>query len=98
MKGRIFDIQRFSIHDGPGIRTTVFFKGCPLRCLWCGNPESISPYPSLSYVLERCLGCGDCVKACRRGAVSTDAAGKAILTPAVQSLRRLRVALRSEGP
>ena len=45
--GRIFDIQRFSIHDGPGIRTTVFLKGCPLRCLWCGNPESIPPEPSL---------------------------------------------------
>jgi len=79
MKGRIFDIQRFSIHDGPGIRTTVFFKGCPLRCLWCGNPESISPYPSLSYVPERCIACGQCVKACQRGAVSTDAAGKAVV-------------------
>jgi pyruvate formate lyase activating enzyme len=75
--GRIFDIQRFSIHDGPGIRTTVFLKGCPLRCLWCGNPESIPPEPSLSYLADKCIGCGECVKVCRPGAVSLSSAGKA---------------------
>jgi pyruvate formate lyase activating enzyme len=69
MKGRIFDIQRFSIHDGPGIRTTVFLKGCPLRCLWCHNPEGISPKPSLSYLPEKCIGCGECFKVCPEDAL-----------------------------
>ena len=62
--GRIFDIQRFSIHDGPGIRTTVFFKGCPLRCDWCHNPEGISHSLHLSYTASRCIGCGYCFRAC----------------------------------
>lgn len=79
MTGRIFDIQRFSIHDGPGIRTTVFLKGCPLRCLWCGNPESISPDPLLSYVPDRCIACGACVPVCQPGAISADARGRAVL-------------------
>jgi len=79
MTGRVFDIQRFSIHDGPGIRTTVFFKGCPLRCLWCGNPESISPEPLLSYVPDRCIACGDCFPVCQPGALSAGAGAKAVL-------------------
>ncbi len=62
--GRVFDIQRFSIHDGPGIRTTVFLKGCPLRCLWCHNPEGIRPEPLLSFATEKCIACGCCVDAC----------------------------------
>ncbi|NQW18629.1 MAG: glycyl-radical enzyme activating protein [Chloroflexi bacterium] len=62
--GRVFDIQRFSIHDGPGIRTTVFLKGCPLRCLWCHNPESIHPDPLLSFNLEKCISCGSCAEVC----------------------------------
>ena len=66
MTGTIFDIQRFSIHDGPGIRTTVFFKGCDLRCLWCHNPESQSPKPELMYYKEKCVGCGECKKICPR--------------------------------
>ena len=77
--GRIFDIQRFSIHDGPGIRTTVFLKGCPLRCVWCGNPESIPLTPLLSYLPEKCIACGECMKACKPGAVAADSAGKAVL-------------------
>ena len=60
MKGRIFDIQRFSVHDGPGIRTTVFMKGCPLRCRWCHNPEGLSPAPQLQFFREACIGCGSC--------------------------------------
>ena len=66
-KGRIFDIQRFSIHDGPGIRTTVFMKGCPLRCVWCHNPESLDREPELSFVPDKCIGCGFCFQACVRG-------------------------------
>ena len=64
MQGMVFDIQKFSIHDGPGIRTTVFLKGCPLSCLWCHNPESRSPNPQLSFVPGSCIGCGFCVGIC----------------------------------
>lgn len=64
MTGQIFEIQRFSIHDGPGIRTTVFLKGCPLRCLWCHNPEGMGRGPLLSFLPERCIGCGYCLGVC----------------------------------
>lgn len=67
--GFIYHIMRYSLHDGPGIRTTVFFKGCPLRCWWCHNPESQAPKPELMYFAERCLGCGDCIPVCPEGAV-----------------------------
>lgn len=60
MKGTIFDIQRFSVHDGPGIRTTVFMKGCPLRCRWCHNPEGLSKAVQLQFFEEKCIGCGKC--------------------------------------
>ena len=60
---RIVDVKHFAVHDGPGIRTTVFLKGCPLRCLWCHNPESVSPEPELA-VLEKCVKCGSCAKIC----------------------------------
>lgn len=62
MKGLIFDIQRFSVHDGPGIRTTVFFKGCPLRCAWCHNPEGLAGHAQLQYFADKCIGCGLCGK------------------------------------
>jgi pyruvate formate lyase activating enzyme len=65
--GLVFNLQRFSIHDGPGIRTTVFLKGCPLRCPWCHNPEGQGRASELLYSPERCLGCGACVRACERG-------------------------------
>lgn len=58
--GRIFDLQRFSLNDGPGIRTTVFLKGCPLDCAWCHNPESKSPERQLAFFSEKCMGCGAC--------------------------------------
>lgn len=58
--GNVFDIQRFSLHDGPGIRTTVFLKGCPLHCAWCHNPEGLRPEPQILFRPERCIGCGDC--------------------------------------
>lgn len=69
----IFDIKRYSIHDGPGIRTTVFLKGCPLRCAWCHNPESQSFKPELIFRPERCLACGECLEACPHGAIRINA-------------------------
>ena len=60
VKGLVFNIQRFSLHDGPGIRTAVFMKGCPLRCLWCHNPEGFYGIPELEYNPTKCIGCGRC--------------------------------------
>ncbi len=60
MNGMIFNIQKFSLHDGPGIRTTIFFKGCPLSCVWCHNPESINPLSELMFKSEKCLDCNRC--------------------------------------
>ena len=70
--GIILDIQRFSIHDGPGIRTTVFLKGCPLDCWWCHNPESQDARPQVFYQERRCLRCGACVEACLPHAIRWD--------------------------
>ena len=67
--GLIFNIQRFSLHDGPGIRTTLFFKGCPLRCAWCQNPESILPRAEMAFVAQRCSGCYLCADACNEEAI-----------------------------
>lgn len=64
VKGLIFDIKKFAVHDGPGIRTTVFLKGCPLTCWWCHNPESISPKKQLVLFDNKCIGCGECFKVC----------------------------------
>jgi len=68
--GFIFDIKKYAIHDGPGIRTTVFFKGCPLQCQWCQNPESWKKEPELGLRTGRCVRCGQCVKVCTRGAIT----------------------------
>lgn len=66
----VFNIQKYSIHDGPGIRSTVFFKGCPLLCAWCHNPESQIFTPELFWQCDRCIGCGTCVEVCPQDALS----------------------------
>jgi pyruvate formate lyase activating enzyme len=71
VKGTIFDIQTYSLHDGPGIRTTVFLKGCPLACVWCQNPESQHHQPEILFYSERCSGCGQCITACTKQAIWT---------------------------
>lgn len=68
MLGSIFEIKRFAVHDGDGIRTTVFFKGCPLKCVWCHNPEGISPKSELAYYAHKCISCGECASVCMGGA------------------------------
>jgi pyruvate formate lyase activating enzyme len=65
----LFDLKRYALHDGPGIRTTLFLKGCPLRCVWCHNPESWSSAPQRLYKSAKCIGCASCVEACPEGAL-----------------------------
>lgn len=74
-QGLIFDIERFSTADGPGIRTSVFFKGCNLNCFWCHNPESLTRQPQVEYSQEECLGCGSCVAVCPSGSQALTAEG-----------------------
>lgn len=72
-KGIVFDVKKYAVDDGPGIRTTVFLKGCPLRCWWCHNPEGQNPKPELMYKRKRCIACGECVEICPKGAISQSA-------------------------
>ena len=76
MTGTIFDIKRFAVHDGPGIRTTVFFKGCPLRCLWCHNPESMKIQRQIVFFENKCIGCGECFKRCPNSAIEATPEGR----------------------
>jgi pyruvate formate lyase activating enzyme len=76
--GLIFHLMRFSLRDGPGIRTTVFLKGCPLRCSWCHNPEGQSFGPSLMFFEERCRHCGDCALVCPHGLNECEACGRCV--------------------
>ena len=78
----IINIQKYSVHDGDGIRTTIFFKGCHLSCWWCHNPESQKFFPEFMFDKEKCTGCGYCVKACKKGAIHVDSeTGKAVTDP-----------------
>jgi pyruvate formate lyase activating enzyme len=70
--GLIFDVKRYAIHDGPGIRTTVFLKGCALRCRWCANPESQKKGPEIAYLAGECIGCGECAANCPEQAIAFD--------------------------
>jgi pyruvate formate lyase activating enzyme len=72
LKGLIFDIQKFAIHDGGGIRTLVFLKGCPLLCPWCSNPESLAGKPEITFVCNNCIGCGKCLEICPSDAINRD--------------------------
>lgn len=76
IEGLIFNIERYAVHDGPGIRTLVFLKGCPLRCLWCDNPEGQEPYPQLLFNSNKCGVCGECLKVCPTHATYLSKNGK----------------------
>jgi len=76
--GIVFNIERYTLHDGPGIRTTVFLKGCPLGCLWCSNPESQSGSPEITYFAEKCTGCGRCLPLCPQNAIQQHAPGEPV--------------------
>jgi pyruvate formate lyase activating enzyme len=78
LKATIFNIQRFSVHDGPGIRTLIFMKGCPLRCIWCSNPESQSVAPELVFYSERCIQLNKCMPACPTHAITVQGGGLAL--------------------
>ncbi|MFC1963735.1 glycyl-radical enzyme activating protein [Chloroflexota bacterium] len=74
-RGRLFNIQHYSVQDGPGIRTTVFFKGCPLSCRWCSNPESQNTFPEVGHINSLCNKCGLCVETCEPKAICLDETG-----------------------
>jgi pyruvate formate lyase activating enzyme len=88
LKGIITHIQRYSIHDGPGIRTVVFFKGCPLTCVWCCNPETQSFKPELEFIKNLCQHCGQCVKICPEHAVNPD-----LFCPETAKIDRLKCSM-----
>lgn len=86
-RGLVFDIQRYCIHDGPGIRTVVFLKGCPLSCPWCENPESQLPIPEIGFFTHRCIGCGECISICPHKAVKPGKKGTGVIFERTQCRR-----------
>ncbi|RPJ02408.1 MAG: glycyl-radical enzyme activating protein, partial [Chloroflexi bacterium] len=71
-RGIVFDIQRYSLHDGPGLRTNVFLKGCGLACRWCSNPEAKNPRPEVAFFEKNCFLCGDCLESCPEAAIAME--------------------------
>ncbi|MDP6665840.1 MAG: glycyl-radical enzyme activating protein [Dehalococcoidia bacterium] len=97
LQGRVFDFKRFAVHDGPGIRTTVFLKGCPLRCAWCHNPEAISRLPQLFFRPERCIKCLACVEVCPSDAQSVDDDGRRVYARDICDMSELCVDVCDSG-
>jgi len=100
----VVNVQRFSLHDGPGVRTTIFFKGCPLKCLWCHNPESQSFEPEIMFFPERCAHCGRCREACpetdgncAEGALGCAFEAKMLVGKAYTAEELFQIALRDQG-
>ena len=89
--GLVFNLQRYSLQDGPGIRTTVFLKGCPLRCWWCHNPEGLAAAPEIVVMSERCIKCGKCREACPVTAAGGDCTGCGACADACPTAARQRV-------
>ena len=97
-QGTVLEIQRMSTEDGPGIRTTVFFKGCSLKCSWCHNPESIQPDAQIHWLAVRCIGCHTCLEVCPRGALSFDPGKRRLYRPPfMPGMRNLRGGLSVHG-
>ena len=90
LKAVVLEIVRMSTEDGPGIRTTVFLKGCTLRCAWCHNPESISPLPQLCWIGNRCIGCKTCLSVCPEKALELTRSGMKIDRARCTRMRHLR--------
>ena len=81
--GEVASIKRFTVHDGPGVRSVVFLKGCPLRCVWCSSPFTWKGSKDLVYREKKCIRCGGCIAACPEGALSVDADGTIVLDKAL---------------
>lgn len=93
----ITNIQKYSIHDGDGIRTTVFFKGCPLKCVWCHNPETQRFEQEIQYDAEKCTGCGVCAKVCPNGAVTMEDGRPKLDKNFVSSAENVRISVHRES-